>query len=170
VAAEKRYTDKMNDPRGKYPVSTIRLVIMLLAAACAHAPGPAAPTATPMPPMPTPTQAGPIARERAVEVAIQACDVPHMVLNGAPHNIRAKLTTLDQAADGGSTRYDQPLSTTVWLVQMDGQLQLVGGVLPTPGGPGATPPQPFEGTCTVLIDANTGDWFEKRGQPLVSAP
>jgi hypothetical protein len=57
--------------------------------------------------------------------------------------------------------YGISISSWVWLVKMDGELQLIGGPFPaiiessqtsTP-----TPPLPFWGTCTVILDANSGE-------------
>jgi hypothetical protein len=128
---------------------------------------------------PTATTATTISRDKSIGIATMACRVPHMVLVGEPRNIRAQLVTLGEAdqltrSSGEYTNYDQPLSTPVWLVQMDGTLQLVGGPPTAPAPPGqtvtATPPQPFEGTCSVLINANTGDWIGVRDKPLVTQP
>jgi hypothetical protein len=63
-------------------------VVVLLATACRLAPGPAAPTAT---------SATAITRERAIEIATQQCWSSHLVLVGAPRNVRAQLVTLDEA-------------------------------------------------------------------------
>jgi hypothetical protein len=121
----------------------------------------------------------PIARARSIDVAILACRIPHLVLVGAPRNVRAQLVTLDEAnqltsSDGTLTSPGLSPGSLVWLVQMDGQLQLVGGPapLPTPGAQSATaaPPTPFEGTCTVLVDANTGKLIEVRDQANPNAP
>ena len=114
---------------------------------------------------PTPTATPIISQEKAIEIAIGGCKIPHLVLVGEPKNIRTKLLTLEDAdklirVEGETTNYGIPMDTRVWLVQMDGQLQLVGGPLPvitedsrvaTP-----TPPQPFWGTCSVILDANSG--------------
>jgi hypothetical protein len=65
-------------------------------------------------------------------------------------------------APGEYTHYDQPPDYPVWLVQMDGQLQLVGGPLAVITKDGQliavtpTPSQPYWGTCTVFIDALSG--------------
>jgi hypothetical protein len=115
-------------------------------------------------PVPTPTPS--INVDQAIEAAISACKTPHLVLIGEPQNIRPKLTTLEEAdkfviSQGGTTsNYGIPMNSQVWMVQMDGQLQPVGGPpteinndsrLSTP-----TPPQPFWGTCTAVIDARSG--------------
>jgi hypothetical protein len=129
-------------------------------------------------PAPTATAGTTISRDKSIEIATMACRVPHMVLMGEPRNIRAQLVTLGEAdqltrSSGEYTNYDQPLNTLVWLVQMDGTLQLVGGPATMPAPPGvltATPPQPFEGTCSVLINANIGDWIGVRDKPTVTQP
>jgi hypothetical protein len=115
-------------------------------------------------PVPTPTPL--ISVDQAIEAAISACKTPHLVLLGEPQNIRSKLTTLEDAdkfviSQGGTTsNYGIPMDSQVWMVQMDGQLQLVGGPLPaatneqritTP-----TSSQPVWGTCTAVIDATSG--------------
>jgi hypothetical protein len=148
----------------------LSIFALVFATACALAPIPATSSATP----PTP-----ITRERAIDIATQACRIPHLVLVGAPRNVRAQLVTLDEAnqltsSDGTLTSPGLSPGSLVWLVQMDGQFQLVGGPapLPTPAAQSATaaPPQPFEGTCTVLVDANTGKFIKVRDQANPNAP
>jgi hypothetical protein len=116
---------------------------------------------------PSPSATPAINRDRAIELAIGYCRIPHLVLIGEPTNIQTKLLAVqDVYIEGGPTNYGIPMDTMVWQIQMDGQLQLVGGPAPviTPGGRGATPtpPQPFWGTCTVIIDANSGRLFVVR--------
>jgi hypothetical protein len=120
---------------------------------------------------PTPTAPPPISSAKAIEIAAGGCKIPHLVLQGEPQNIHAQLMTLQEAdkltADGGFTNYEIPLDSPVWLVQMDGMLLLVGGpptIVPT-GNPVVTPtpPQPFWGTCKVIINANTGNIIGVRG-------
>jgi hypothetical protein len=107
-----------------------------------------------------------IGSEKAIEFAISGCKIPHLVLVGDPINIRTKLLSLEEAdkltkVEGETTNYAQPMDTKVWLVQMDGQLQLVGGPKPVitidsqTGTP--TPPQPFFGTCIAVLDASSGN-------------
>jgi hypothetical protein len=122
--------------------------------------------------LPTPTVTSIISRDKAIEIAINGCKTPHLVLVGEPKNIHTKLITLEEAdkltsREGETRNYGIPLDTKVWLVQMDGALQLVGGPLPavtedsqevTP-----TPAQPFYGTCSVIIDANSGTVILVRG-------
>lgn len=121
---------------------------------------------------PTPTETPSISKDKAIEIAIGGCKTPHLVLIGVPTNIRAKLLTLNEAdkltsEKGETTNYEIPMDTLVWLVQMDGQLQLVGGPAPvitndsqitTP-----TPSQPFQGTCSVILDANSGNLISVHG-------
>lgn len=122
-------------------------------------------------PTPASTAAPKISREKAIEIATAGCSLGHLQLIGKPENIRAKLMTLQQVEDqfdqpGDFTSFSQPMTISVWLVQMDGDLLLVGGPLPistdghllTP-----TPAQPFRGTCDVTVDATTGDVIEVRG-------
>jgi hypothetical protein len=115
---------------------------------------------------PTPKATPIVTSEKAIEIAIGDCKIPHLVLVGEPKNIHTKLLTLEEAdkqtrVEGETTNYGIPMDTLVWLVQMDGQLQLVGGPpteitedsrVATP-----TPPQPFWGTCSVILDANSGE-------------
>ncbi len=105
-------------------------------------------------------RATPISRQRAIEIATLMCRVQPLVLLGEPHGVRAQLVTFK--------------GTPAWQVELDGQLQVVGGP-PTASAPmgqrvTATPPQPFEGTCTAVINAKTGDWIEKTGQALATPP
>jgi hypothetical protein len=113
-----------------------------------------------------------ISKDKAIEIAIDACKIPHLVLVSEPKNIRTKLTTLGEAdkltgAVGETDSYLHPLDTRVWLIQMDGQLQIVGGHPPAPNEAGQaatpTPTQPFWGTCTVVLDANSGELIFTRG-------
>jgi hypothetical protein len=105
-------------------------LVALLAAACGTTV-----SLTQTPDRPTATPATPITRAQAIDIASLACRIPHLVLVGTPRNIRAQLVTLDQAnqlTSSGGTLARPGLSSgsPVWLVQMDGQLQLVGGPLP----------------------------------------
>jgi hypothetical protein len=125
---------------------------------------------------PTSTAAPQITREKAIQLATGYCKIPHLVLLGEPENVRAKLLTLAEADQqtrtaGSITNYDIPLDTLVWLVQMDGQLQLVGGPPPviTPGSATPTPPQPFKGICSVILDANSGTLIVETGEPISPA-
>jgi hypothetical protein len=122
--------------------------------------------------LPTPTATPIINRDKAIETAISGCKTPHLVLVGEPQNIHATLMNLAEAdkltrIEGETTSYGIPMNTQVWLVQMEGELQLVGGPAPavtrdsqviTPA-----PPQPFWDTCTVVIDAGSGAIIFVRG-------
>jgi hypothetical protein len=121
---------------------------------------------------PTPTASPTISSDKAIEIAIGACKTPHLVLIGQPQNIQTKLLTLEEAdkvtrVDGETTSYGMPMDTRVWLVQMDGQLQLVGGPAPVVSEDSQvatpTPPQPFWGTCSVIMDAQSGVIILVRG-------
>lgn len=123
-------------------------------------------------PTPTPTQTTIINRDKAIEIAIGGCKIPHLVLVGTPQNFRTTLLTLEEAdkqtrEQGETTNYGIPMETIVWLVQMDGQLQLVGGppteITKDNRNNTPTPPQPFWGTCTVILDANSGSLITVRG-------
>ena len=122
--------------------------------------------------LPTPTATPAISRDKAIEIAISGCKTPHLVLVGQPQNIRTMLLTLEEADKltniaGGTTSYGMPMNTRVWFVQMDGPLRLVGGPAPvvTEGGQAATPTpsQPSWGTCTVIVNAGSGDIILVRG-------
>jgi len=147
------------------PLTSIVSMILLafgLITACTATPTPT-PTITPTPAaVLTPT----VSRDKAIEAAISGCKIPHLVLVGDPQNIRAKLATLEEAdqqmrAPGDYTNYGKPSDYPVWLVQMDGELQLIGGppVLITQDGQLiqiAPTSQPFWGTCNAIVDAVTG--------------
>jgi hypothetical protein len=122
--------------------------------------------------LPTPTASPTISNDKAIEIAVDACKTPDLVLVGQPKNMQTKLLTLEAAdeltrAAGEATNYGIPMDTLVWLVQMDGQLQLVGGPAPVVTGDSQvaipTPPQPFWGTCSVILDAGSGAIILVRG-------
>jgi hypothetical protein len=133
------------------------LIALLVASACAPSPR--------------------VSSQQAIEDATRECKTPHLVLVGEPQNIRTRLMTLSEAVqlivtDAGSTSYARPMNTLVWLVQMDGQLQLVGGPLPPGGRSGQPVPTPLSyfGTCSVVVDANTGEAFVITGGPIGRQP
>jgi len=119
-----------------------------------------------------PTTDETINQDIAIQAAIGYCKMPRLELVGDPQNIRAKLLTLEEAyqsirSEGETTNFDLPMDTKVWLVQMDGQLQLVGGPLPvqstnTPAIT-PTPSQPFWGTCSVILDGKSGSLIYMSG-------
>jgi hypothetical protein len=95
-----------------------------------------------------------------------------LVLVGEPKNIRVELMSLEEAdkltrEEGETTNYEIPMDTMVWLVQMDGELQLVGGPAPviTENSQVATstPANPFWGTCSVILGANSGALISVHG-------
>jgi len=138
------------------------LFLVVLAAACASLPGGTAPTATPV---------TAISRERAIEIGTQMCQTKDMVLVSAPRNIQAQLVTLNQGRPTPPpgitvTTASRPGAGLAWQVQLDGQLQLIGG----PEAPNVTaaPPTPFAGTCTALLDAATGEWIGTTDVPLAA--
>ena len=112
-----------------------------------------APSQTPGLSSATPTPVTAITRERAIEIAVQGCRMFHMVLVGEPRNIRAQLLA----------------PSRVWQVQLDGLLQLIGGPAPDPATT-ALPPTPFQGTCTALLDATTGELSQISDVPLAGYP
>ena len=146
----------------------IAMCCLVLLAACQTASLTATPTP---PPTATPTAVTVVTREKAIELAIGMCRVPHLALVGEPENVRARLMPLRQAVDltkslGNGGMFSQSLDSRVWLVEVDGLLQIVGGPMyvltPTPIGWTGTiavrpAPKPFRGTCTVILDADTGD-------------
>ena len=113
-----------------------------------------------------PTTTPTIGANQAIETAISVCKTPHLVLIGEPHNIRSKLTTLEEAdqyatSNGGTTsNYGIPMDSQVWIIQMDGQLQLIGGPPPAAANDNRlsspTSSLPTWGTCTAVIDARSG--------------
>jgi hypothetical protein len=120
-----------------------------------------------------------ISRDKAIELATDGCKIPHLVLEGDPQNIRLALMTLHEADQlirvaGESINYGIPMDMKVWLVQMDGNLLLVGGPVPvsTPGGPviTPTPPQPFWGTCSAIINADSGALISISDLPSTPVP
>ncbi|HEY3344250.1 MAG TPA: hypothetical protein VGJ97_04950 [Anaerolineaceae bacterium] len=122
-------------------------------------------------PSPTPAPAPKIERAKAIEIATGGCSLGHLHLVSQPENITARLMSLQDVEDlfrrpGDVTHYTQPMDTSVWLVQMEGDMLVVGGPLPvSPDGrlETPTPAQPFRGTCAVTLDADTGDIIEVRG-------
>lgn len=106
-----------------------------------------------------------ISKQKAIEDGILYCKEADVALVSEPQNIRARVITLGEAdrltrpKGEPPNSYAQPLNTRVWFVQMDGQMQLVGGPAPTqtPIGQVATAiPHPlWWGTCTYVLDANT---------------
>jgi hypothetical protein len=115
---------------------------------------------------PTSTQTPTIDSEKAIELAISGCKKPHLVLVGDPTNIQATLLSLEEAdkltkVEGETANFDEPMDTKVWLVQMNGQLQLSGGpeaVITLDKQTGTpTPPQPFIGTCIAILEASSGN-------------
>ena len=145
-------------PKSKFLLFAAIILIFSSISACTS---PQTQTATPT-----------ISRDKAIEIAIGGCKIPHLVLIGEPRNIQAKLLTLEDAdkstgVERETTNYGIPMDTKVWLVQMDGQLQIVGGpptIIPEESEKAtSTPPQPFWGTCTVILDANSGRLISTRG-------
>ena len=158
-------------PYSRVLSSTTIIIYLLLAAGCSVA----FPVAT-RPPVPTPTLATAISQDKAIELAIGGCRIPHLVLVGDPENIRTQLMSLGQADQltrtiNETNSYSQPVDTWVWLVKMDGLLQIVGGP-PQRQDETAEPPTPppFWGTCTVIVDASTGDVITVRGQAAAPPP
>jgi len=139
-------------------------------------------TPTPPPvPAPSPTPTTEISREKAIETATAGCQTPRLVLIGDPQNIRAELMTLEEAdgllrEPGESNTYAIPMDRLVWLVQMDGTLQLIGGPAPIDEEGNRvvnpTPRPPSWGTCTVILDATSGDRLSIHGNwhPSDSTP
>ncbi len=143
---------------------TAILIPQLLLVASCSAPSPNAS----VPFTETPTMVTAITREKAIELAMGWCLGPHLVLVGEPENVRARLMSLRQAIEltktlGNANTSSRSLDSRVWLVEMDGLFQLQGGPLPTGTpigwtGTAAPPhtPQPFRGSCTVILDADSG--------------
>ncbi len=127
-------------------------LLLALLSACSAALPVFTPTAAP-----SATPPG-ITRQQAIDLATQDCWGFHMQLLDGPRNVRAQLTPLSDVArlSQRTLQFTAPLTASAWLVQMDATVHLVGGVLPTPGGPGDTPQPPFEAYCAALIDPTTG--------------
>jgi hypothetical protein len=151
-------------------LSSLRLVFTALMAALIVVLSACEPVSSPA--LTTPTAPPVINRDKAIEIAIGGCKIPHLVLVGEPKNIQAKLLTLDEAykltrEEGSTTNFGIPMDTSVWMVQMDGQLQLMGGPAPVASPDGRfntpTPSQPFWGTCIAVLDANSGKIIFIRG-------
>lgn len=111
----------------------------------------------------------PITPNRAVEIATRECRTPQVVLVSEPRNTRTSLLSLEEAdrvMAGVSAGRGFAMDTKVWLVQMDGELQVSGGPRPpnTPFGQVATltPPPVFSGTCSVVILATTGEVLSRQ--------
>ena len=109
-----------------------------------------------------------VSYSQALEYGVQGCRVPHRPLVGEPENLRAKLLTLQEADEitklpGEWTSYDLPMETLVWVVEMEGYFQLIGGPAPTQTPLGQTTTAvivptaaPWRDTCTAIIRADTG--------------
>ncbi len=146
------------------------LQLLLIASCLTSPPSPNAP----VPLTETPTTVTAITREKAIALAIGGCRVLHMVLVGEPENVRARLMSLRQAVEltkilGSANTFSRSLDSWAWLVEMDGLFQLVGGPLPTGTpigwtGTAAAPltPQPFRGSCAVILDAYSGEIIVRR--------
>ncbi len=146
---------------------TAILILQLLLVASCSAPLPSPNAPVPLTEKPTATTA--ITRVKAIELAIGWCRVPHLVLVGEPENIRARLMSLRQAIDltkslGNANTFSRSLDSRVWLVELDGLFQLQGGPVPIATligstGTAAAPltPQPFRGSCAVILDADSGE-------------
>ena len=113
-------------------------------------------TPVPLTAFPTPV----IGRGRAIQSATQECRKPHLVLVGELESAKADFMLLSEAdklvrESGEQFGYPKPLSTDVWLVQIEGTFQAIGSPPPAKGTePTATPPWP--GTCLVIVDATDG--------------
>jgi len=106
-----------------------------------------------------------IPREKAIDLAIRACQKPHVVLIDHPTEINAELIPWGAAGqiaeiEGAPTPAGKTRDAQTWLIQIKGKFQVMGGPKPdpstvTPFTP--TPAQPFPGKCAVILDAITGD-------------
>ncbi len=122
----------------------------------------------PIAPSPTPTPIASVDYDKAVELAIQGCRLPHLVLVSDPENIRAQVVSLGEADQltktaGENNSYSIAMDSLVWLVEMDGWFQIIGGprVTSTPIGQTTTAvimptAAPWRGTCRAILDAKTG--------------
>jgi len=134
------------------PMHLIGIVLLLGLAVACTATSPAHKTTVP-------TTA--ISSESAIQLATRECRKPHLVLIGEPEATKATLMSLAEADQivsekGEHTSYPQPMNTTVWLVQIDGLFQRVGGPRLASGSE-PTPSPPWTGTCLAIVDANKGD-------------
>ena len=117
---------------------------------------------------PSPTPVTSVNYDKAVELAIQGCRLPHLVLVSNPENIRARVVSLEEAdqltkTTGENNSYSIAMNSLVWLVEMDGLFQIIGGprVTSTPIGQTTTAvivptAAPWKGTCRAILDAKTG--------------
>lgn len=110
-----------------------------------------------------------ISSEKAIQLATQECRKPHLELIGEPEATKAALMSLAEAdkmvsEKGEHINYSQPMNTIVWLVQVDGLFQRIGGP-PLANGLEPTPSPPWVGVCLAIVDANKGDVLVIRNQP-----
>jgi len=163
-------------------IMVLSLLVVIVLTGCASATPMASPTPVASPSLilsATPTTITEIGRDKAIELAFFECSIGHMKLVGEPQNIRTQLITLAEAdqltrTEGETTNYGRPMDMKVWMVQMDGELQVEGfpiasgtegGQIVTP-----TPSPPFWGTCTAVLEAVSGDLIFVRGRDTTAVP
>jgi hypothetical protein len=98
---------------------------------------------------PTPTLTPPpVSEQEAIERAVPSCGSAHLRPKETPYNIRAHLTYRD--------------GILVWLVEMEGTWEVLGGPAPSPTPTGQlvsplpTPTPAWLHYCTATVDAATG--------------
>lgn len=120
------------------------IIFLILLADCAAMNGQIR-TPTPTPP--------PVSEQQAIERAGPSCGSSHLRVKETPYNIRAQLTYRDGAL--------------VWIVEMEGTWQLVGGPVPspTPLGQAVSPTNTpmFFHSCCVVVDAIRGQIIQSGG-------
>lgn len=99
-----------------------------------------------------------VSRDKAIELATAECKKGHLVLVGNPATAEAALMTLGEAdaavrSAGETTNYGLPAASKVWLVQLTGSFQVIGGPQGLLGAsPTTSPPQTR--FCKVIVEAD----------------
>lgn len=115
---------------------------------------------------PTPNPASRVSHDRAVEIALQLASQSRPEISGAvgaPTNVSARLVKLDAALKelsiSGSIPQGYDVSTSVWLVTMDG---LWNDEASAPGA--TTVPNPYH-HCAFILNIDSGAEIESSCRP-----
>ena len=145
-------------------INSVWLVIVLAMLCSCSIAQTAQPTATPSASVTSSPQF--ISEQKAIELVGPNCGSPHLRPLQPPSNIRAQLMSMNKAEEyigmHINCQCSDPTNVTVWIVEMDGIWQLVGGPAPLPTATGqiatSTPaPTLTFNTCYTIINAATGN-------------